>query len=150
MPFRGEHRLLLKTYKELDNPWPFHCKLPATLSWKVRDRERKRSKCCLVPSQNAQASGKCTAHGFSQDPPGTVCPPGKGPEAQKLPRKPIAQSPSSGSRLTGDGEQLFAILSGGDFYILDDILNHILMMTGKTSCYSYRVDKKWWSIWHWC
>lgn len=49
---------------------------------------------------------------------------------QKLPRAPTSQSPSSGSRLTGDGEQLFAILSGG-FYTLDDILNHILMMMGR-------------------
>lgn len=60
-------------------------------------------------------------------------PPALPMRGKKLPRAPSARSPTSGSRLTGDGEQLFAILSGGAFYILDDTSNHILMTTGKTS-----------------
>ena len=59
-------------------------------------RQRKRNNCSLVPSQNAQAPGKCTAHGFSQDPPGTTRPPGEGsedqsgPESQSLSFPPLA------------------------------------------------------------
>lgn len=141
------------TLKEPANPWPSQYKPPITLSRKVRDRDTERaSHCSTVSSPNTQSPGRWALQvlqGISlcPHPLGTACPPRAGPEAAGSPNLSVsflwlqAHWRWWTAVCYSEWRSLLYTWRHIKSYLNDD---------GKPSCYSYRLDKKWRTIRHWC